>query len=457
MVDLSKHLAKARQALDKRGYDYAIEVCEECQEIDPTNLDVYSLLVDAAKRRAKEKGGKAGLFGMGTIAIPTMTKDPQKQLSAAVKRAAKSPDIKSFAAAGDAAQKLVQAGTKQMGDIAIFFYEEVRATGMFNAESIFALGNLYFTRFKETKEPEALERALKTMAELERAMPNHPLASKLLREWEAAKSMVVRTAKSSDGKADFRSQVASTDTARKQEVMNRMIRTAEDAREVLTFIDRDLAANPSDKQMWMKKGDIHKQIKEYAEARIAYEKAQEIDQHDFVVTMRIGETRMEEAKINVAQAEQAGQDPAAAKQELVRIEIEEARRRIERQPTEMAHRFNLAQRLFQSAQIDQAASELQQTVRDPRLRKPSHKLLGACFTKKGLYDLAVQQYDGFLKLTEDDLADDAKEVRYTRGRLFEQLGKKPEAMTDYTRLVEIDLGYKDAADRLRKLRGAEPA
>ena len=28
-------------------------------------------------------------------------------------------------------------------------------------------------------------------------------------------------------------------------------------------------------------------------------------------------------------------------------------------------------------------------------------------------------------------------------------------MADYTRLVEIDLGYKDAAERLRKLRGVE--
>lgn len=454
MVDLSKHLTKARQALDKRNYDYALEVCEECQEIDPANLEVYRLLVDAAKRRAKEKGGKTGLFGMGSLGMPTMSKDPQKQLSGAVKRVAKSPDLKSFAASGDAAQKLVQAGTKQMTDVAIFFYEEVRATGMFNGEALFSLANLYFERFRESRDADALDRALKTMAELERAMPNHPLASKLLREWEAAKSMVARTAKSADGKADFRSQVASTDAARKQEVMNRMIRTVEDAREVLSFIDKDLAANPNDKQMWVKKGDIHKQIKEYGPARGAYEKAQQLDEHDFVVTMRIGETRMEEARVNVAQVEQAGQDATAAKQELLRIEIEEYRRRIERQPTEMAHRFNLAERLFRTAQIDQAAAELQQTVRDPRLRKPSHRMLGACFTKKGLYDLAIQQYDGFLKLSEDDLADDAKEVRYTRGRLHEQLGKQDAAMADYTRLVEIDLGYKDAAERLGRLRGA---
>jgi tetratricopeptide (TPR) repeat protein len=392
----------------------------------------------------------------GGLSVPTMSKDLQKQLTGAVKRVSRTPDAKAFTAAGDAANKLVQSGSKAMADIAVFFYEEVRSTGLFNGEALYSLATLYFERFKETKEAEALDRALKTMAELERAVPNHPTASKQMREWEAAKSMVARTNKA-DGKADFRSQVASTDVARKQEVMSRMIRTVEDAREVLSFVDKDLATTPTDKQLWVKKGDIHKQIKDYGDARAAYEKAQQIDPHDFVVTMRLGETRMEEAKAALAKAEQGGGDATAARQELVRIEIEEYRRRIERQPTEMAHRFNLAQRLFQTAQIDQAAAELQQTVRDPRLKKPSHKLLGACFTKKGLYDLAVQQYDGFLKLTEDDSADEAKEVRYTRGRLHEQLGKKDLAMADYTRLVELDLGYKDAADRLRKLRGADEA
>ena len=40
MVDLSKHLQRARQALERRQYDIAIEVCLECQEIDPANLRI---------------------------------------------------------------------------------------------------------------------------------------------------------------------------------------------------------------------------------------------------------------------------------------------------------------------------------------------------------------------------------------------------------------------------------
>ena len=38
MVDLSKHLQRARQALERRQYDIAIGVFG-CQEIDPANLE----------------------------------------------------------------------------------------------------------------------------------------------------------------------------------------------------------------------------------------------------------------------------------------------------------------------------------------------------------------------------------------------------------------------------------
>ena len=65
MVDLSKHLQRARQALERRQYDIAIEVCLECQEIDPTNLENYRLLVDSAKRRAREGGKKGFSLGFG--------------------------------------------------------------------------------------------------------------------------------------------------------------------------------------------------------------------------------------------------------------------------------------------------------------------------------------------------------------------------------------------------------
>jgi tetratricopeptide (TPR) repeat protein len=455
MADLTKHLLKARQALDKRNYDYCLEVCEECQEIDPTNLEVYKLQVEAAKKKSKESGKSSGMFGLPSVSMPALSKDPHKLLSAAAKRVSKTPDLKSFAIAGDAAMKLGQSGAKAANDVAIFFYEEARATGMFNPEVLFNLGNLYYLKFKDTNDGATLEKALKTITELERAKPDHPTAGKLARDWQAANSMLARTQKAgtTGSASDFRTQINSGDATRKAEVMNRMIRTWDDAKEVLAFLDADLAANPGDKQLWVKKGDIHQRFVQFGEARKAFEAAQKVDSHDFVVAMRLGDVRMAEAKSVVDKAEQAGQDATEAKKQMVQVEIDEFKKRVERQPTDMSHRFNLAQRYWQSGQIELCAAELQQTVRDAKYKRESHRLLGYCFSRKNLVDLAIQQFTACLNLFEDDQGDRAKDVRYARARLYEQAGKKDLAIEDYNRLVALDMAFKDVATRLGALSG----
>jgi len=456
MADLTKALQHARQALDKRNYDLCLEQCEQLQEIDPVQLEIYKLQVEAAKKKSKESGKTSGFMSLATVSMPALSKDPHKLLSASFKRVSKTPDLKSFAMAGDSAAKLAQTGIKAMNDVAIFYYEEARATGLFNADVLFSVGNLYFNKFKETNDAATLEKALKAIIELERAKPDHPTASKLARDWQAANSMMARTQKTSTGApaaADFRSQVNSNDAARKAEVMNRMIRTPEDAKEVLAFIEADLKINPADKQLWVKKGDIHQRFVQFAEAKVAFETAQNIDAHDFVVTMRLGDVRMAEAKAIVERAEQAGQDATAAKQQMLQVEISEFKKRVERQPTDMTHRFSLAQRYLKTGQIELAAAELQQTVRDAKFKRESHYFLGYCFTKKNLIDLAIQQYEACLKLFDEDQADRAKEVRYARGRLYEQAGKKAEAKADYSRLIELDMAYKDVATRLGGLEG----
>lgn len=448
MVDLSRNITRAKQAIDKRSYDLAIEVCRECQELDPRNLDVYKTLVDAAKRKYKENGGKTSLFG--SIKIPTMSSDPQKQLSGAIQMLAKVPDVKNFAMAGDCAAKLAQGGQKGMNDVAIYLYEEARSTGLFNPDVLFNIANLYFERFKETKAPEALDAALKAITELERAKPDHPSASKLARDWNAAKSMVSRVEKQAGGD-DFRSQVNDNKEARKAAMMSMNLKTWEDAQEVLAFIEDDLKANPQDKHLWIKKGETLRRFFKYQEAIAAFAKAQEVDKHDFTITIKIGDTRMEEAQKQIEVAEKAGQDVTAAKQNLLQVQIEEFKTRVERQPTEMDHRYNLGLCLIKVGQIEAAASEFQKTVHDPRRKKESLRYLGFCFAKKGLVDLAIQQYDQYLKITEDPNGDQAKEVLYLRARTNEGANRKEKAIADYTALVQMDLGYKDAAARLSAL------
>jgi tetratricopeptide (TPR) repeat protein len=301
------------------------------------------------------------------------------------------------------------------------------------------------------KDDAALESALKVMGELDRAMPNHPEAGRTVKNWMAMKSMMVRNTAGQAG--DYRSQVANNDAARRQEVMNRNIRTIEDAREVLKFLDEDLQKSPGDKFLWTKKGDIHRRINEIPAARAAYDKAQLLDQHDFTVTMKLGDLRIMEAQERLKALPAGSPEAAAAKKQLLDIEVVEYRQRVERQPTDMNHRFNLGSRLLTLGEVDGAAAEFQKTVNDPRLRKSSHRGLAICFSRRNLLDLAIQQYKLFLPLVEDELSDEAKDGRYQLAKLLEDRAQNAEAIAEYEKLVSIDLGYKDAAARLSKLRG----
>jgi tetratricopeptide (TPR) repeat protein len=415
-----------------------------------------------AKRKYKETGGKTGLFGGLKL---SMTSDPHKQFAAAAKAVGKCCDAKNLGAVVEAAAKLA-ATLKGMNEVAIFFGEEFRATGMFNGTVLWTLANQYYERHKVSgaKDIESLDRAIKVMGDLGKAMPNHPEASRTEKNWMAYRAQVQRA--SAGQASDYRSQVANTDHARRQEVMNRNIRTIEDAREVLGFVDEDLQKNPGDKFLWTKKGEIHRRMvellgkdsagraREFAAARSALERAQSLDQHDFTVTMKLGDLRILEEREKVAALPAGSPELAAAKKRLVEEEIAEFRIRVDRQPTDMGHRFNLATRLIQAGDVDGAAAEFQRTVNDPRLKKSSHRYLGYCFTKKNLLDLAIQQYKLFLPLVEDVLSDEAKEGRYQLARLYEDRGASAEATAEFEKLVAVDLSYKDAAARLGKLRGA---
>ena len=101
-------------------------------------------------------------------------------------------------------------------------------------------------------------------------------------------------------------------------------------------------------------------------------------------------------------------------------------------------------KLFAKGDIDNAAGNFQKSLGDPRFKKLSYLYLGHCFAKKKLLDLAVQQYSSCLGMIDDDMGSEAKEVRYSRARVYEALGKTEEAVADFTRLVELDLGFKDA-------------
>ena len=84
------------------------------------------------------------------------------------------------------------------------------------------------------------------------------------------------------------------------------------------------------------------------------------------------------------------------RKEINTRELELHRRKAERFPTEMSHRYEVGVRLLRGGQIDEAIQELQAARGDPRQRWQSQIQLGHCFKARNNWRLAHAQLRGGL-------------------------------------------------------------
>jgi TolA-binding protein len=94
---------------------------------------------------------------------------------------------------------------------------------------------------------------------------------------------------------------------------------------------------------------------------------------------------------------------------------------------------------------------LQRCSNEPRVRDEALFLLGQCFQKKGILDLARKEFEHALQAT-DGKSERAKEILYNLGVIAEAQGNREEARSCYIRIYEIDIGYRDVAAKMGALK-----
>jgi len=133
--------------------------------------------------------------------------------------------------------------------------------------------------------------------------------------------------------------------------------------------------------------------------------------------------------------------------------ITDARKRVERNPTDLQLRFELGEQLVRAHQFTEAIQELQKARQNPNARLKAMNLLGQCYTAKGMLDLAVKQ---FQEAASEILAMDAtkKEILYSLGLVFEKMGKKDDSLKCMKDIYEVDYTYRDVAQRVEQSYGS---
>ncbi len=265
----------------------------------------------------------------------------------------------------------------------------------------------------------------------------------------------------------FETARSARDLARSQDQLDeiersqKLVQDRTDSDRAVTAAREAAAAAPSDPKVLARLGHALAQKREYDEAIEIFEKVRDLCPDDFDAAARVGdmrilrfETAIEEAGRAAAGGEEgAGDRLNRLRREKASFEIEEFRRRVRAHPTDLGLRFQLGRILAADGRTDEAIEQFQMTVKDPKRKVDSQAFLGDAFTRKGLFDLAVRQYTQALEGIAAG-SDRSKALVYALANTYEQMGDRAAALREFTRIFEVDIGYRDVKEKIEALTGA---
>ncbi len=442
-MDVSKHVEKAEEAVRRKNFDYAISLYQQLLAIRPDEGRARAGLRQALNRRFEYKKSPkvlALLSGAFPLLLGNLYRALKKPIPAASNferyLVLDPKNMKVNAKLGDC---LTAAGFDQS---ALAVYENLAEIAPQDVEALKSAGLLCYRAREMDKALEYYERALKIS-------PRDQEANKMRKNLAAEGALEkggFETAKSS------LELVKDKDQARKLETEGRIFQSEEDVSQALDALETELAANPTDAKLLMKRSDLLKKSERFEEAVASCEKALELapsaDLRD-----KLGDLRLALLDRRIEDAREAGMvtELPRLKREKLEFEVEDLARRSQENPTDLAMRFRLGRAYFNSDRLDEAVGEFQAAVKDPRRKLDAYLMLGKCFYKKDLFDLAAKQLERALS-EAGTTSPRAKEIQYNLGLIAEKRNDASTALDWFSRVYEVDINYRDVTTKIEALK-----
>lgn len=138
---------------------------------------------------------------------------------------------------------------------------------------------------------------------------------------------------------------------------------------------------------------------------------------------------------------------ADLRRQKAELTLGEARKRVERNPTDLQYRFELGEQLVIAAHYKEAIPELQKARTNPNTRTRALNLLGKCYTERGMLDLAAKTLtDAVSEIVGMDGT--KKDILYNLGLVYERMGNAEKCLECMKQIYEVDYGYLDVAERV---------
>ena len=451
---------KARSAVELRNHGYAISLIQAVLKDNPGFLDGRKLLRKV--EILSTKGKKAFLSGLSTASLrgaSVMKKDPKAAMELAEKSLETDPT-------NPQVNHLLKEAAKAAGfpEIAAFALETIVEADPKDTKTMHELGEMYLTMglpdLAVAIYSKIAEHNPSDLTAIKRSKDAAATASMKSGGWEQAQS--------------YRDVMKNKEEAIALEQKNRVVRSADMIDEQLNELypqweaaqdNVDLSRRIA--KLWEDRFE-QKQDLESLDAALSYYNHTNalVSGSDPAVARKLGDLHLRQLDLQIRQREawfaaggEQHEDAVAYHAELDALKMQkaelligEARKRVERNPTDLQLRFELGEQLMLAKQYTEAIPELQRAKQNPNARLRAMNLLGQCYTEKSMLDLAVKQ---FQECAGEILAMDAtkKEVLYKLGLVFERMGKKEESLKCMKDIYEVDYGYLDVAQRVEQSYG----
>jgi len=442
---------KAMAAVELRNFGYVISLLQGILKQEPQFLTGRQLLRRAEV--AKQKAGKKSFFNISTapIAVMKAQREIKKDPARAVEMIEKVLEEEPYNRRANLTLKeaAVVAGWPEIGVLAMRTLLEENPRDL---KLLRELGQLYHQTGQNEEEVEIYNR----ITEID------PLDAAALR---LGKDASARASMSTGGWAQaesYRELIKDKDVAISLERQHRMQLTGEALEQQIAELQARQQVEPQSVDLARRLGALCEQKDDVESAIKWYQRAVDLTGgRDAALIRKMADLKMRGAEREIAAHEEflaahqkkdavhakKTEELQAAKKKRAGILIEETKKQLERNPTDLQLRFELGEHLVSAQRFREAVPELQRARQNPNARLKAMNLLGVCYRELGMLDLAMKQFEDAAKeiTTMDPMK---KEIVYNLGIVYEKMGEREKSLNCMKQIYAADYGYKDVAARV---------
>ena len=442
---------KAMAAIELRNFGYAISLLQGILKQEPQFLTGRQLLRRAEV--AKQKAGKKSFFNISTapIAVMNAQREIKKAPQHAVEMIEKVLEGEPYNRQANLALKeaAVAAGWPEIG---VFALQTLLEENPRDVKLLHELGLLYHQTGQSDEAVEIYNR----ITEID---PLDAAALRLGKDASARASMATGGWTQAES---YRELIKDKDVATSLEQQSRMQLTGDALDQQIAELQARQKAQPQNVDLARRLGALCEQKDDIESAMKWYQHAIELTgSSDAGLIRKLSNLKMRGAERDIAAHEEflAGhqkkdavhakkaEELQAAKKKRAEILIEEVKKRLERNPTDLQLRFELGEHLIHAQRFREAVPELQRARQNPNARLKAMNLLGVCYRELGMLDLAMKQLEDAAReiMTMDAMK---KEIVYNLGIVYEKMGEGEKSLNCMKQIYEADYGYRDVAERV---------